>query len=345
MTAPRRVLPNRTYLITRRCSERRLFLRPDPQVTWIFEYLLAHACERHGFELHGFVCMSNHYHLVVTDHEARLPEFQQYLNSLLARAVNCARGRWEAFWTRDSYNAVVLLDDAVVLEKLAYTLLNPVRAGLVGRACAWGGATSASMRFGGCRIIARPSEFFSEDMPEHVRLELVAPPLHGGHDLDGQPAERIEAVEQQLRKTGAKPLGMAAVLRRYWNESPATCEPRRGLVLSYQERVVAHGLVDSWTGARRFRSAWVPRLRGVGNSVAAGEDKHAVSIARECAALEDEILARKTAEVIAVALFARAFAAIATRIAAALAGVVLAGQRIAREYAPVKPEARAVEAL
>lgn len=230
MTQPRRVLPNRTYLITRRCSERRFFLRPDPQVTWIFEYLLAHACERHGIELHGFVCMSNHYHLVVTDHEARLPEFQQYLNSLLARAVNCARGRWEAFWTRDSYNAVELLDDTVVLEKLAYTLLNPVRAGLVGRASQWGGATSATMRFGGRRLIARPSEFFSEDMPEHVRLELVAPPLPGGHGLDEQLEERIQAVEQQLRKTGAKPLGMATVLRRHWNESPATREPRRGLV-------------------------------------------------------------------------------------------------------------------
>jgi putative transposase len=232
MTAPRRVLPNRTYLITRRCSERRFFLRPDPRVTWIFEYLLALACERHGIQLHGFVCMSNHYHLVVTDPEARLPEFQQYLNGLLARAVNCARGRWEAFWTRDAYNAVELLDDTVMLEKLAYTLLNPVRAGLVGRARAWGGATSASMRFGGRRLIARPSEFFSEDMPEHVWLELVVPPFHGelGSQLDEQLVDRVEAVEQHLNRSGSKPMGMAAVLRQHWNESPNTREPRRGLV-------------------------------------------------------------------------------------------------------------------
>jgi putative transposase len=232
MTLPRRVLPNRTYLITRRCSERRFFLRPDPQVTWLFEYLLALACERHGVELHGFVCMSNHYHLLVTDPEARLPEFQQYLNGLLARAVNCARGRWEAFWNRDSYNAVELLDDTIVLEKLAYTLLNPVRAGLVGRASAWGGATSASMRFGGRRLIARPPKFFSEDMPEHAWLDLVAPPLHGelGSKLDEQLAQRVEAIEQQLRKSNRKPMGMAAVLRQHWNESPATLEPRRGLV-------------------------------------------------------------------------------------------------------------------
>jgi REP element-mobilizing transposase RayT len=241
MTAPRRVLPNRTYLITRRCSERRFFLRPDPQVIWIFEYLLALACERHGVELHGFVCMSNHYHLVVTDREGRLPEFQQYLNSLLARAVNCARGRWEAFWTRDSYNAVELLEDAVVLEKLAYTLLNPVRAGLVGRARAWGGATSAVMRFGGRRLIARPSEFFSEDMPEHVGLELVAPPLQRGAStqVDEQLADQIEAVEQEVAKSGFKPMGMAAVLRQNWNGSPTTREPRRGLVPRIAARCAA----------------------------------------------------------------------------------------------------------
>jgi putative transposase len=232
MTLPRRVLPNRTYLITRRCSERRFFLRPDPQVTWIFEYLLALACERHGIELHGFVCMSNHYHLVVTDRDAHLPEFQQYFNSLLARAVNCARGRWEAFWSRDSFSAVELLEHADVVDKLAYTLLNPVRAGLVGRARAWGGATSASMRFGGRRLVARPSDFFSDNMPEHASLELVAPAFQGefGSKLDEQLAARLQAVEQQLRKSGCRPMGMAVVLRQPWNESPAAREPRRGLV-------------------------------------------------------------------------------------------------------------------
>jgi REP element-mobilizing transposase RayT len=241
MTVPRRVLPNRTYLITRRCSERRFFLRPDPQVTRIFEYLLAVACERHEVDLHGFVCMSNHYHLVVTDRKGHLPEFQQYLNSLLARAINCARGRWEAFWSRDSYNAVELLEDDDVLDKLAYTLLNPVRAGLVGRARAWEGATSVSLRFGGRRVVTRPSGFFSEDMPEHVSLELVAPPLHSnaGAGLDQQLADRIEAVEHQVRKSGRKPIGMAAVLRQHWNASATTREPRRGLVPRIAARCTA----------------------------------------------------------------------------------------------------------
>jgi putative transposase len=239
MTLPRRVLPNRTYLITRRCSERRFFLRPDPQVTSIFEYLLAVACERHGILLHGFVCMSNHYHLVITDCDGRLPEFQQYLNSLLARAVNSARGRWEAFWSRESYNAVELLEPDDVLDKLAYTLLNPVWAGLVGRAGAWGGATSALLHFGERRSVGRPPEFFSEDMPDHASLDLVAPDVHTKAGLDEQLAERIKAAEQQMRKTGRQPVGMAAVLRQHWNDSPATRAPRRGLVPRIAARCAA----------------------------------------------------------------------------------------------------------
>jgi REP element-mobilizing transposase RayT len=239
MTLPRRVLPNRTYLITRRCSERRFFLRPDPQITQIFEYLLAVACERHGILLHGFVCMSNHYHLVITDSNGRLPEFQQHLNSLLARAVNCARGRWEAFWSRESYNAVELLEPDDVLDKLAYTLLNPVRGGLVGRAAAWEGSTSASLRFGGRRLVTRPTDFFSEDMPDQASLELVAPHRHDELGLDEQLAARIEAVERDMRKTGCRPMGMTAVLRQHWNDSPATRTPRRGLAPRIAARCTA----------------------------------------------------------------------------------------------------------
>jgi putative transposase len=258
MTLPRRVLPNRTYLITRRCSERRFFLRPDPLINQIFEYLLAIACERHGILLHGFVCMSNHYHLVITDCNGRLPAFQQHLNSLLARAVNCARGRWEAFWSRDSYNAVELLEPHDVLDKLAYTLLNPVRAGLVGRAAAWEGATSAKLRFGTRRLVTRPTDFFSEDMPDQASLELIAPHLHDEFGLDEQLAARVEAVEREVRKTGSRPMGMTAVLRQPWNDSPATRAPRRGLVPRLASRCAAvriAAIVELQHWVKLYRSA------------------------------------------------------------------------------------------
>ena len=64
MTAPRSIVPGHTYLLTRRCSERRFFLRPDERTTGIFLYCLAEAAERFGIRVLAWMAMSNHYHAV-----------------------------------------------------------------------------------------------------------------------------------------------------------------------------------------------------------------------------------------------------------------------------------------
>jgi REP element-mobilizing transposase RayT len=51
-------------------------------------YVLAVAARRFGVLVHAFCVLSNHLHLLVTDPDARLPAFMQYLDSLVARAVN-----------------------------------------------------------------------------------------------------------------------------------------------------------------------------------------------------------------------------------------------------------------
>lgn len=45
MSLPRRVLPNRTYLVTRRCIGRRFPLRPDDALNNAFVYCLALAAK------------------------------------------------------------------------------------------------------------------------------------------------------------------------------------------------------------------------------------------------------------------------------------------------------------
>ena len=131
MTAPRQVLPGTVYLVTRRCSERRFFLRPCELTNSIFLYVLAVAGHRYGIDVHAFCVLSNHYHLVVTDTCAQLPAFMQYLDSLVARATNASLGRWEGFWSAEaSYSAVSQGDAADIVGKVAYALANPVAAGL-----------------------------------------------------------------------------------------------------------------------------------------------------------------------------------------------------------------------
>ncbi len=208
MTAPRQILPGTIYLVTRRCSERRLFLRPSKAANDIFRYVLAVAAERYGILVHAFCVLSNHFHLVVSDPQARLPDFHRYLDGLVARAMNCSLGRWESFWDPDSYSAVRLETADDVLDKMVYVLANPVAAGLVRRGRDWPGLWSDPSWIGGAPIEAeRPKDFFRAEgpLPASARLELHPPP---GFEAD---EGFIEALRAGLRAAEDR---AAADLRR-----------------------------------------------------------------------------------------------------------------------------------
>src|SRR5512135_2878831 len=157
MTAPRQILPGTTYLVTRRCAQRQFLLRPSRATNQTFLYVLALAAARYRVRVHAFCVLSNHVHLVVSDPEANLPAFHQFLDALIARAVNASLGRWEAFWAPDTYSAVRLVSPRDVVDKAAYVLANPVEAGLVAAGAAWPGLWSTPERIGGDPlVVARP---------------------------------------------------------------------------------------------------------------------------------------------------------------------------------------------
>ena len=237
MTPARQILRGACYLITRRCSERRFFLKPSRRTEAIFPYALAVCAKRYRIELHAFCVLSNHYHLVLTDTCGRLPDFQRDLDSLVARATNSALGRWDAFWESDSYSAVELVTPAAVHEKLVYLLANPVAAGLVRHARQWPGHWSDPRRIGAPPVtIERPKGFFDEkgQMPASVELQLTSPP---GFESDPTFVERLleslreaeEAAAAQLANQGRSFLGVARILAQSFFARPAPGEPRRAL--------------------------------------------------------------------------------------------------------------------
>ena len=236
-TAPRQILPGKVYLSTRRCSERRFFLKATRKAKQIFLYALAVYAQRHRIQIHAFCVLSNHYHLALTDPYGRLPDFKRDFHSVLARASNAYLGRWDAFWERTSYSAVELGTDAAVHEKLVYLLANPVAAGLVRHARDWPGLWSDPHRMGGePYTIERPKRFFDEDgdMPAVAQLQLTPPP-----GLEGDPAfvDRVmeslrqaeELAAEKLEEEGRNFLGVASVLAQNPFSGPASGEPRRQL--------------------------------------------------------------------------------------------------------------------
>ena len=238
MTAPRQVLPGATYLVTRRCSERRFFLRPSAQTNAIFAYVLAVAAARYRVRVHAYCVLSNHFHLVVTDPEARLPDFHRHLDGLVARAMNCALGRWESFWDPDSYSAVRLESNAAVFEKIVYVLANPVLAGLVRRAREWPGFWSDPNQIGRSPSkFERPSGFFRDcgPMPAAAELQLELPPGHGSDekfadDLSQALCEMEDRAAADHARDGRSFIGRGAVLAESPRDRPRSAEPRRGLV-------------------------------------------------------------------------------------------------------------------
>lgn len=245
MTVARQIIPGSIYLVTRRCSERRYFLKPTRSVTHHVSYLLAEACERHDVRLLGAIQMSNHLHLVVHDVHGRLPAFMQRLHSLIARSVNVLHGRDEGFWDIRQAGVTELCDPDAVLDTLAYVACNPVTARLVRNGRDWRGLRTAP---GACAAppvrITRPQGLFSDDgsMPASVEMKVYVPPTHAhlspgafAQLLGARVRERERAVHEAAARDGLGFGKPSSAERVRWWEAPAKTEDKRGI----RPRVIA----------------------------------------------------------------------------------------------------------
>jgi putative transposase len=274
MTTARQVLPGTVYLVTRRCSERRFFLRPSRATTRMFLYILAAAAERHGIRVHAFCVLSNHYHLVLTDPEANLPAFSQAFHGLVARSFNSILKRSESFWAPNSYSAVALKTPETVIAKIAYVLANPVAAGLVERGREWPGLWSAPEQIGGdAMIVERPRSFFRPKgpMPTRVPLSLHRPEgFASPNEFDSQLGEALAVLEAEAAaKVAAENrrfLGADWVTAQHPFGQPATAAPMGALrprlaCRDKWKRIEAlHRLAEF---ARAYREAFAAWKKGV----------------------------------------------------------------------------------
>jgi putative transposase len=261
-------------------------------VNGIFLYVLALATRRYGMRVHVVCVLSNHFHLVVTDPDARLPAFVQYLCSQVARATNAALGRWEAFWAPGSYSAVKLETREDVVAKAAYALANPVAARLVRRVRDWPGLRTNVDDIGARVRAPRPGVFFRPKgyLPDSAELELSVPPgFTSAAEFRDQLSSAVLALESETDALeGPAVLGAARVLAQKPWTRPSRGEPRRGLnprvaARDKWKRIEALARLKEFLSA--YRTAWNERRRG-GRSVIfpAGTYLLRVMHGAECAA-------------------------------------------------------------
>jgi REP element-mobilizing transposase RayT len=140
MSRPLRLLtPATTWFVTTRCIDAKLLLRPDPALNAAVGLSLARAARRHpGISLFGFVALSNHLHLLLTDERSELSSFMELFLGTLAKSVNALRNRRGHVFER-RFSAEPVLDPVALLDRWQYLVLNPVRAGLVSHHDDWPG--------------------------------------------------------------------------------------------------------------------------------------------------------------------------------------------------------------
>ncbi len=274
MTAPRQVLNGTTYLVTRRCAQRQFLLRPCKTTNDIFLYVLAIAAHRFDIQVHAFCVLSNHFHLVLTDPHARLPAFHQFLDALVARALNASIGRWEAFWAPNSYSAVTLVSPSDIVDKAAYVLANPTAAGLVRSGRLWPGLWSAPERMGGDAYeVVRPKHFFDPKgaLPERAILQLTPPQGFTAEEFRERLATSLADREAEaVRDARGGFLGVARVLSQKPTERPRRGEPRRTMsprvaARDKWKRIEALGRLVEFL--RSYRSAWSKRREGKADAI------------------------------------------------------------------------------
>jgi putative transposase len=92
---------------------------------------LALACAKHGCDVHAYVLMTNHVHLLISPHEEQsLPKAMQMVGRYYVQYYNYCYRRTGTLW-EGRYKATLIDTEAYLLTCMRYIELNPVRAGMV----------------------------------------------------------------------------------------------------------------------------------------------------------------------------------------------------------------------
>ncbi len=127
---PRMYVPGLPYHVIQRGNNRGacFFCADDYQ---FFLQCLHDACKRYGAQLHAYVLMTNHTHLLMTPTlEDSISRVMQSVGRRYVQYVNAGKQRTGTLW-ESRHKSSVVDTETYLLTCYRYVELNPVRAGIV----------------------------------------------------------------------------------------------------------------------------------------------------------------------------------------------------------------------
>lgn len=118
------------YHITARTNNKDWFHIPISDVWLIFSFCLKKAVDKFNLNIHAFVLMNNHYHLIATTSDKyELPKVMEWFQRSVSRQVNYRAKRINHLFG-GPYSASVIKTEAYYYHALRYLYRNPIEAGL-----------------------------------------------------------------------------------------------------------------------------------------------------------------------------------------------------------------------
>ena len=127
---PRLTVTDYPHHVILRGNNRQDIFAGDADMRRMLKLLEEHSVVQ-GVDVHAYVLMSNHLHLLLTPRRERaLPLMMQSVGRSYVRAFNLAQGRTGTLW-EGRYRSALIQTERYLLTCMAYIDLNPVRAGMV----------------------------------------------------------------------------------------------------------------------------------------------------------------------------------------------------------------------
>lgn len=127
---PRFVLPGQPQHVIQRGNNRDVIFAAEEDYCFYLEKL-GQACKRFGCQLHAYVLMTNHVHLLITPSTmTSISQVTQSLGRYYVQYFNYQYRRTGTLW-EGRYKASLIDAEQYLLTCYRYIELNPVRAGMV----------------------------------------------------------------------------------------------------------------------------------------------------------------------------------------------------------------------
>jgi len=128
---PRLTLTDYPHHVILRGNNRQVIFSGESDMRRMLSLLEEHSVAQ-GVDVHAYVLMGNHLHLLLTPRrDGALSLMMQAVGRSYVRAFNQAQGRTGTLW-EGRYRSSLVQTERYLLTCMAYIDLNPVRAGMVG---------------------------------------------------------------------------------------------------------------------------------------------------------------------------------------------------------------------